>query len=168
MAIINIESLRAAGMLIRHHHENFDGSGYPDHLAGEAIPLGARIIAFADQIERTSRLVTGNVSEAILARLELVVGTRLDPSLMRIFKKVAKYAYYASSGDDHKGSAAAEQELRPGEIKEGMILTRSLVSGTGMLLLYRDSVLDAKKIAAIRSYYELDPPKRGIFITTKG
>ena len=33
---------------IRHHHERFDGSGYPDGLEGEAIPLGARIIAVAD------------------------------------------------------------------------------------------------------------------------
>jgi putative two-component system response regulator len=34
--------------LIRHHHERWDGSGYPDHLVGEAIPLGARIMAVTD------------------------------------------------------------------------------------------------------------------------
>ena len=34
--------------IIRHHHERWDGSGYPDGLAGEAIPLGARLIAVAD------------------------------------------------------------------------------------------------------------------------
>jgi putative two-component system response regulator len=34
--------------LIRHHHERWDGSGYPDRLAGEAIPLGARIMAVVD------------------------------------------------------------------------------------------------------------------------
>jgi len=34
--------------LVRHHHELFDGTGYPSGLAGDAIPLGARIIAVAD------------------------------------------------------------------------------------------------------------------------
>src|ERR1700755_3486098 len=36
---------------IRHHHERFDGRGYPDHLAGEDIPLGARIIHVADAFD---------------------------------------------------------------------------------------------------------------------
>jgi putative nucleotidyltransferase with HDIG domain len=39
---------RAGAAIIRHHHERWDGTGYPDGLAGEAIPLGARIIAVAD------------------------------------------------------------------------------------------------------------------------
>jgi putative nucleotidyltransferase with HDIG domain len=38
----------AGGTIIRHHHERVDGSGYPDGLSGEAIPLGARIVAVAD------------------------------------------------------------------------------------------------------------------------
>src|ERR1043166_8062287 len=37
--------------MIRHHHENFDGSGYPDGVAGEEIPIGARIIMIADTLD---------------------------------------------------------------------------------------------------------------------
>jgi HD-GYP domain-containing protein (c-di-GMP phosphodiesterase class II) len=36
---------------IRHHHENFDGTGYPDGLAGDAIPIGARVIMLADTLD---------------------------------------------------------------------------------------------------------------------
>jgi len=37
--------------MVRHHHETFDGSGYPDRLKGEHIPLGARILAVADSFD---------------------------------------------------------------------------------------------------------------------
>jgi response regulator RpfG family c-di-GMP phosphodiesterase len=166
MAIITINSLNSVGVLIRHHHENYDGSGYPDHLAGESIPMGARIIAFADRLEHISRVVTGDVAEAALARIELMLGSQLDAALMRVFRKVAKYSFFVDL-TGHNLSTAKEHELRPDELREGMILTRSLVSGTGVLLLNRGLVLDTKKIAAIRSYYELDPPRHGVFVKPK-
>jgi cyclic di-GMP phosphodiesterase len=46
--ILGIRSLEAVRPIIRHHHERWDGSGYPDQLKGEAIPLGARIISVVD------------------------------------------------------------------------------------------------------------------------
>jgi response regulator RpfG family c-di-GMP phosphodiesterase len=165
MALVNIAGLRKAGTLIRHHHEKYDGSGYPDRLAGEAIPLGSRILAFADQIDRAARTATGEVADIVMTRLELDLGTRFDPALMRVFRKIAKYAYFSmSSGETPKD---IEVELRPEEIKPGMTLSRSVVSGSGMLLLYRGIALDETMIRAICSYYELDPPKRGVYVLTK-
>jgi hypothetical protein len=49
--IRNVSSLRDIVPVVRHHHENWDGSGYPDGVAGENIPLGSRIIMFADTID---------------------------------------------------------------------------------------------------------------------
>jgi hypothetical protein len=49
--IQNVSSLRDIVPVVRHHHENWDGSGYPDGVAGEHIPLGSRIIMFADTID---------------------------------------------------------------------------------------------------------------------
>jgi hypothetical protein len=165
MALVNITGLRKAGSLIRHHHEKYDGSGYPDRIAGEAIPLGSRILAFADQIDRAARTASGDVAETVMARLEMDLGTRFDPSLVRVFRKIAKYAYFSmSSGEVPKD---VELELRPEEVKPGMILSRSVVSGSGMLLLYRGIALDDTMVRAICSYYELDPPKRGVYVLTK-
>jgi HD-GYP domain-containing protein (c-di-GMP phosphodiesterase class II) len=50
--VTTISSLRGPiEKAVRHHHENYDGTGYPDGLAGEAIPLGARIIMAADTLD---------------------------------------------------------------------------------------------------------------------
>jgi len=49
--IENMEFLSGAVPLVRHHHERYDGGGYPDGLKGEEIPLGARIIAVADSYD---------------------------------------------------------------------------------------------------------------------
>ena len=49
--IQNVSSLRDIVPVVRNHHENWDGTGYPDGLAGETIPLGSRIIMFADTID---------------------------------------------------------------------------------------------------------------------
>jgi response regulator RpfG family c-di-GMP phosphodiesterase len=46
-----LDLLSAARPIVRHHHERWDGSGYPDGLAGDGIPLGARIVAVADSVE---------------------------------------------------------------------------------------------------------------------
>ena len=69
---------------IRHHHENWDGTGYPDRIAGEEIPLGARIIMFADTIDAmtTDRPYRKALTETEV-RLELVKfsGRQFDPAI---------------------------------------------------------------------------------------
>ena len=49
-----LDLLAGARPIVRHHHERWDGAGYPDGLAGEAIPVGARIVAVADAVEAMS------------------------------------------------------------------------------------------------------------------
>ena len=164
MAIDTIEGLRPAGLLIRHHHENLDGSGFPDKLAGEAIPLGARIIAFADQIDTASETCSGDIADQALVRAGLSVGTRLDPSLQKAFRKIARYTYYSLGA---KEKELVEMELAPKELREGMILSRDVSSASGILLLSRGVALDEIKLAAIRRNYELDAPLHGVFVMVK-
>lgn len=73
---------------VRHHHEWFDGSGYPDGLAGEDIPLSARIIAIADAFDAltTDRPYhTALPFSPALAELARGAGTHFDPALVKIF-----------------------------------------------------------------------------------
>jgi HD-GYP domain-containing protein (c-di-GMP phosphodiesterase class II) len=71
--------------LIRHHHERWDGSGYPEGLAGAAIPLGARIVAVADVFDALTSARpyrAALASEAALAQLLDEAGRTLDPELV--------------------------------------------------------------------------------------
>jgi putative two-component system response regulator len=75
---------------VRHHHEHFDGSGYPDGLAGEKIPLGARILAVADAFEAmtSERPYRKALSpEAAFAEIERGKGTQFDPEIAEILLK---------------------------------------------------------------------------------
>jgi HD-GYP domain-containing protein (c-di-GMP phosphodiesterase class II) len=74
--------------MIRHHHERFDGSGYPDGLAGGEIPLGARIIAIADAYDTMTSdrpYKKAHSFTASCAELERCAGTQFDPELIRVF-----------------------------------------------------------------------------------
>ncbi|NWF93506.1 MAG: response regulator [Syntrophaceae bacterium] len=74
--------------VIRHHHEHFDGSGYPDGLAGEAIPLEARIVAVPDAFDAmtSSRPHRGMMPlQDVLTELERWKGIQFDPNVVEIF-----------------------------------------------------------------------------------
>ena len=74
--------------LILYHHEDFDGSGYPGRLVGEAIPLGARIIHIAEAYDTLTNEETYsgvlNHNEA-LRELEKCAGSKYDPNIIKIF-----------------------------------------------------------------------------------
>lgn len=83
--------LRDAALLVRHHHEKWDGSGYPDGLAGANIPLSARIFALADALdamtsERPYRKIV-SLPEA-RAEIERCVGSRFDPEIAAMFLSI--------------------------------------------------------------------------------
>jgi HD-GYP domain-containing protein (c-di-GMP phosphodiesterase class II) len=74
--------------LIRHHHERFDGSGYPDGLAGDAIPLAARIFAVADSFDAmtSDRPYRGAIGlEPALEEIRAGSGTQFDPEVVHVF-----------------------------------------------------------------------------------
>ena len=83
-----IPSMEAVVPCVLHHHEHVDGSGYPDHLTLENIPLGARIIAVADAFDAmtTNRPYRDGMSvERAMAEIHRVSGKQLDPRVVTVF-----------------------------------------------------------------------------------
>lgn len=82
--------LQMAIDIARHHHERFDGSGYPDHLVGTAIPLAARIVAVADVYDALRSRRTYRAALTHSAALQLMAKPGLfDPNLLQAFHKCA-------------------------------------------------------------------------------
>jgi response regulator RpfG family c-di-GMP phosphodiesterase len=87
----SILSLRGAARIVRHHHERWDGGGYPDHLRGENVPVGARLFAIADTLDalisdRCYRPATSFAN----AKKEIIrcSGTQFDPAAVEAFLRI--------------------------------------------------------------------------------
>lgn len=88
-----VQFLREIAPIMRHHHEAWDGSGYPDGLAGEDIPLGARIIAvctaFDSMIHIRAYRPPMDEEQAVL-QLRADSGTKYDPAVVDAFLRMLK------------------------------------------------------------------------------
>src|SRR5205823_14152643 len=84
--------LQMAIDVARHHHERYDGKGYPDHLAGDAIPLAARLVAPCDVYDalRSRRLYRPGLAHSVA--LQVMAGdwnNQFDPALHEPFLRCA-------------------------------------------------------------------------------
>ena len=91
-AILEVhEAMADIAQIVRHHHERWDGRGYPDALVGGAIPIGGRIIAVADAF---SAMTTDRIYRPALtldrawAELHAHAGTQFDPEIVAVFEQV--------------------------------------------------------------------------------
>ena len=85
---LKLGSIKRISRMVRHHHETFDGSGYPDGLKGEGIPLGARILAIADSFDSIvsdRAYKRGRSYNDAIVELHRCCGTQFDPHLVDSF-----------------------------------------------------------------------------------
>jgi response regulator RpfG family c-di-GMP phosphodiesterase len=161
-AIDCIEDFRMPGILVRHHHEWYNGKGFPDGLKGEDIPLGARIISIADSFDRILQGERQSVDHT-LGRIKAQLATRFDAALYTPLEHAAREHF---SSIVH-AEDIVEKELKIKDLSQGMVLARDVRTGTGLLLLRQGTVLNDKNIDSLKRAVHLDPSKNGIFIIMK-
>jgi HD-GYP domain-containing protein (c-di-GMP phosphodiesterase class II) len=85
-----LETYKQISIVVRHHHERWDGAGYPDRLTGEEIPLGSRIICVADAFDAmtSDRPYRAALSvETALSELRKHSGSQFDPAIVEAFER---------------------------------------------------------------------------------
>jgi diguanylate cyclase (GGDEF)-like protein len=110
-----VPALRDIAPAILHHHERFDGEGYPSRLSGEEIPLEARIICVADSFsamtaERPYR--RRMTLEDACAELERCAGTQFDPEVVRVFVEEVRARPISETDEAVAAALAADPELQ--------------------------------------------------------
>lgn len=145
-ALMAFDELGTAARMIRHHHERYDGQGFPDGARGNDIPLGARVLAVANDFDSlqigtfSAQQFTPKEAKQIMEKDR---GKRYDPLVLD--------ALFELTGAP-PAPPLREVRLRLSELKPGMVLTRDFVSREGALLLGADHKLDAKLIEKMQAY----------------
>ncbi len=128
--------------MVRHHHERYDGTGYPDNLCGLEIPLGARILAVADAYDgmTSQRPYRGALSvEAACAEIRRHAGTQFDPEVGETLLRL-KGLVSANEPDQGREGKKAEshEERRPDPIDHRVEQPKV---GTRILLVDDDRII---------------------------
>ena len=161
-SLMALEELRPAAKIIRAHHERFDGQGFPEGLSGMRIPLGARILALANDYDGLQiGIVVARRLNPEDARRTIVEGRgkRYDPQVVEAFMAVLGM---------QESERSAELAVSPANLKPGMVLSRDLVTRDGVLLLAADYLLDAGLIRQICDYANVEGVVMNVFIRNDG
>lgn len=159
-AVHSFQGLERAALFIRHHHEKFDGSGYPDGLKGDDIPLGARIIAVPDRYDRlvnSAGLGSKCLPEEAVREIRRGAGAKFDPFVVQHFLDMLHTGEGGMMND-------REMEITSGELKPGMVIARDVRTVSGLLLLRSGNKVTEANIERITHFQKVDPVIDGIYV----
>ncbi len=144
-----VDSRADVGEVIRAHHERYDGRGYPDGLAGEAIPWAARCLAVAVAFVESGLSKTAAI-DSILSRS----GNDFDPEAVRLFLKVSNLVQLPKQ----------VREIMLNELEPGMVLANGIYSPHGLLLIGEGQALSPGTIAKIRNHNQVTPISQRLLV----
>ena len=162
ICVYDIKGFEEIGRIIRSHHENFSGGGFPDRIREEEIPFGSRIIRIADAFDKFA-FADGypNLNTLKEAAGHLVENSHsmFDPNLV---KKVIEHDLALSFAIPETSESVI---LKPHELEDGMIITNDIYTKSGMFLLPKGAKLSYNMIKRINKISVLDPIKDGVSVS---
>ena len=143
-----VEHLEEVGQVIRAHHEQFDGNGYPDRLQGESIPWLARLLSVA------VTYVTLPSEHNALDFIKANVGTLFDPEAVRAFQRSLP----------HAALPRRQREVLLSELRPGMVLARGIYTSSGLLLVSEEQALSEAYIDKLRNHDRINPITQSLVV----
>ncbi|NUT87913.1 response regulator [Pseudomonas corrugata] len=160
--LMTLDPMKDAARIILHHQERWDGSGFPDHLKGEAIPFGSRLLKLAvDFIELQRGLILERQmnSDEALVYIRKYAGKLYDPDMVEDFiKACAEYL------EDVTLSDPTVKVMTTRELASGMVLARNLNADNGMLLLNAGKVLSAPLVDKLIAFEAMEGARYSVFV----
>ncbi len=160
--LMSFGPLHDAAKMIRSHHEYLDGSGYPDRLEGDEIPLGAKILSVVNDYDA---LQNGGLVPKRLTPEES--RQYLVSNRGRLYDAKVVDAYVGKDADVEKPIRAPEIKVEEKDLKVGMVLSRDLMTKGGILVLSEGYILDEGLIAKIRKFCHSSGEVLDIYIAMK-
>ncbi len=142
--------------IIRHFHENIDGSGFPDGLKGDDIPVGSRIIAVADYFDNLASMDAEGSVEKAFETVEENIGAGFDAQIVHYLRK------YLNAGLINGSYRIREVSIYG--LESGMQLASGIYTESNAKLLPKDTVLTEDSINRVAQYNKTDPLKETVFI----
>ncbi len=160
--LMSFGPLHDAAKMIRSHHEYLDGSGYPDRLEGDAIPLGAKILAVVNDYDALQN--GGLVPKRLTAEesRQYLVSNR-----GRLYDAKVVDAFVGKDAAVEVPVRAPEVKVDEKDLKVGMVLSRDLMTKGGILVLSEGYILDEGLIAKIRKFCHSSGEILEIYIAMK-
>jgi response regulator RpfG family c-di-GMP phosphodiesterase len=154
--MLGIQQFYGIAKWLRHQMENYDGTGYPDKLRCEEIPIEARLLRAVNYVEELTPEVLKN-AEALADVLKRARNTILDP---RIAQLIGEYIFVNTNAAWMQG----KRQIAVFELKEGMKLATDLSTGSGKKLLPKETVITEYVLERILSQHHYDPIISGIYV----
>jgi len=149
--LLPLPDLREASEIITAQFERFDGTGFPQKLADQSIPIGARILTLASDFDNmqigtlTQRQLNADEAKIIVVHSS---GKRYDPQVVDAFMAL----FADASQETVEKSRFSEITVDIWDLKAGMVLSRDLISPSGLLMLSGGHVLDDRLIRKIMNF----------------
>lgn len=142
-------ALAPAAETVRWHHEHFDGTGFPDGLAGDQTPWLARLLAVAAAFADSP-----GPDSAAIEQIKLASGSRFDPDAVRAFLRAVPQARVPRP----------EREVLLGELQPGMVLASAIYTAHGLMLVPEGQPLSEPAIDKLRSHHRTTPITQSLLV----
>lgn len=158
------EELNKAGVIIRHHLEHIDGTGFPDRLKGEDIPIGARILGVVnayDEIATRRRFTSEKFpsekikEDFVFIQLNQLAGKHHEKNIIDILEDVVS---------NFIKKKRIRELYSSDELKHGMVLAADIHSKDGKLLLAEGSIISNIQLIKIQTLYRMKLLEQKIYV----